>query len=252
MQIFRIVINYLYIFAKFINDFIYMDREELKTKINDVLGSTKLTLSERTINDFIDDALVGITDDDVTDDFVTRKANMLKSIDGNLHSDVAVQVKQYKDSLPKQQEPEPAKQEPKADDKAKEPDDNGISKELEELKKRLQSFEDDRKKADEAKKREKELAELKDAFTARFDEAGAKVNPYILRQTLRDFDGDGSMSEKVKALEGKYYENLKEAGFDYDSPMAGGINANKSGIKSKREAFKEEMRSRGMLPKQEK
>jgi len=222
-----------------------MDREELKTKINDALGSTKLTLSERTINDFVDDALVGITDEDVTDDFVTRKANMLKSIDGNLHSDVSAQVKQYKDSLPK-------KPEPKDDDKPKEPDDNGVSKEIEELKKRLQSFEDDRKKADEAKKREKELAELRDAFTARFDEVGAKVNTYILRQTLRDFDGDGSMSEKVKTLEGKYYENLKEAGFDYDSPMAGGINANKSGIKSKREAFKEEMRSRGMLPKQDK
>ena len=228
-----------------------MDREELKTKINAALGSTKLTLSERTINDFLDDALVGITDDDVTDDFVTRKANMLKSIDGNLHSDVSEQVKVYMDKRTKQQEPDPEPK-PKDDVKPKEPDDNGVSKEIEELKKRLQSFEDDRKKADEAKKREKELAELKDAFTARFDEAGAKVNTYILKQTLRDFEGDGSVSDKVKALEGKYYENLKEAGFDYDSPMAGGINANKSGIKSKREAFKEEMRSRGMLPKQDK
>lgn len=227
-----------------------MEREELRTRINDALGSTKLTLSERTINDFLDDALVGITDDDVTDDFVTRKVNMLKSIDGNLHSDVSTQVKVYMDKLPKQQETEPEPK-PKEDVKPQEPDD-GVSKELEELKKRLQSFEDDRKKADEERKREKELAELKDAFTARFDEAGAKVNAYILRQTLRDFSGDGEMSDKVKALEGKYYENLKEAGFDYDSPMAGGISANKSGIKSKREAFKEEMRSRGMLPKQDK
>lgn len=226
-----------------------MDREELKTKINNALGSTKLTLSERTINDFLDDALVGITDDDVTDDFVTRKVNMLKSIDGNLHSDVSEQVKAYRDKLPKQ-EPDPDPK-PKDDTKPQESDDNGVSKELEELKKRLQAFEDEAKKADEAKKREKELAELRDAFTARFDEAGAKVNTYILKQTLRDFDGDGSMSDKVKALEGKYYENLKEAGFDYDSPMAGGINANKNSIKSKREAFKEEMRSRGMLPKKE-
>lgn len=227
-----------------------MDREELKTKINDVLGSTKLTLSERTINDFIDDALVGITDEDVTDDFVTRKVNMLKSIDGNLHSDVSAQVKVYMDKLPKQ-EPDPDSK-PKDDDKPKEPADDGVSKEIEELKKRLQTFEDEAKKADEAKKREKELAELRDAFTARFDEAGVKVNTYVLKQTLREFEGDGSTSEKVKALEGKYYENLKEAGFDYDSPMAGGINANKNSIKSRREAFKEEMRSKGMLPKQDK
>lgn len=226
-----------------------MEREELRTRINDALGSTKLALSERTINDFLDDALVGITDDAVTDDFITRKVNMLKSLDGNLHSDVSVEVQRYKDNMTKP-EPEP-KPEPKSVEPAKEPDDGGVSKELEELKKRLQSFEDDRKKADEEKKREKELRELKEAFTAHFDEAGARVNTYILKQTLRDFNGEGSMSEKVKALEGKYYDNLKEAGFDYDSPMSGGINANKSGIKNRREALKEEFRSRGMLPKKE-
>lgn len=225
-----------------------MEREELRTRINEVLGSTKLTLSERTINDFLDDALAGITDDNaVTEEFVTRKANMLKSIDGNLHSDVSEQVKKYKEGLTKQ-EPDP-KPDPTPDPEPK-PLDNGMSDEIEALKKRLKSFEDERKKAIEEKKREAELKELKEAFEAHFEEAGVSVNGYVLKQTLRDFKRGKDMAEDVKALESKYYDGLKEAGFDYGSPMSGGISANPSGVQSRRDALKEELRSRGMLPKQ--
>lgn len=229
-----------------------MDREELKTKINAALGSTKLTLSERTINDFLDDALVGITDDAaINDDFVTRKANMLKSIDGNLHSDVSEQVKKYKETV----NPAPVSEEPKKQETVEKPaevhDDGGVAKELEALKARLQSFEDARKKADEDAQRESEKKELKEAFEARFKDAGVGVNGYVLRQTLRDFKGSGSVDDKVKALEGKYYENLKEAGFDFDGPRIGGMGSNPNSVQSRRDALKNELRSRGMLPKQE-
>ena len=231
-----------------------MEREELRTKIDAALGSTKLTLSERTINDFLDDALVGITDDaDVTEDFVTRKANVLKSMDGNLHSDVSEEVQRYKDSLQK-----PPKDKDKHDDDDSDDDDSrkgkgddGSAAEIEDLKNRLKAIEDERQKAAEEKQREADRKELHDAFKTHFDKAGAKVNDYILKQTIRDFDGEGSVEEKVKALESKYYENLKEAGFDFDGPHAGGIDTNKSSVKTRREALKEELRSRGMLPKKE-
>lgn len=231
-----------------------MEREELRTKIDAALGSTKLTLSERTINDFLDDALVGITDDaDVTEDFVTRKANVLKSMDGNLHSDVSEEVQRYKDSLQK-----PPKDKDKHDDDDSDDDDSrkgkgddGSAAEIEDLKNRLKAIEDERQKAAEEKQREADRKELHDAFKTHFDKAGVKVNDYILKQTIRDFDGEGSVEEKVKALESKYYENLKEAGFDFDGPHAGGIDTNKSSVKTRREALKEELRSRGMLPKKE-
>lgn len=231
-----------------------MEREELRTKIDAALGSTKLTLSERTINDFLDDALVGITDDaDVTEDFVTRKANVLKSMDGNLHSDVSEEVQRYKDSLQK-----PPKDKDKHDDDDSDDDDShkgkgddGSAAEIEDLKNRLKAIEDERQKAAEERQREADRKELHDAFKTNFDKAGVKVNDYILKQTIRDFDGEGSIEEKVKALESKYYENLKEAGFDFDGPHAGGIDTSKSSIKTRREALKEELRSRGMLPKKE-
>lgn len=231
-----------------------MEREELRTKIDAALGSTKLTLSERTINDFLDDALVGITDDaDVTEDFVTRKANVLKSMNGNLHSDVSEEVQRYKDSLQK-----PPKDKDKHDDDDSDDDDShkgkgddGSAAEIEDLKNRLKAIEDERQKAAEERQREADRKELHDAFKTNFDKAGVKVNDYILKQTIRDFDGEGSIEEKVKALESKYYENLKEAGFDFDGPHAGGIDTNKRSIKTRREALKEELRSRGMLPKKE-
>ncbi len=232
-----------------------MEREELRTKIDAALGSTKLTLSERTINDFLDDALVGITDDaDVTEDFVTRKANVLKSMDGNLHSDVSEEVKKYKDSLqgpPKDKKKHDDDDDSDDDSHKGKGDDDGSAKEIEDLKKRLKTIEDERQKAAEEKQREADRKELHDAFKTNFDKAGVKVNDYILRQTIRDFDGKGSIEEKVKALESKYYENLKEAGFDFDGPHAGGIDTNKSSVKTRREALKEELRSRGMLPKKE-
>ena len=223
-----------------------MEREELKTRINEALGSTKLTLSERTINDFLDDALAGITDDaSINEDFVTRKANMLKSIDGNLHFDVSNQVRQYKESIkPQAAEPEPPKVE-------KEVPDTGVAKELEALKKRLQEFDDDRKKAAEELQRESDRAQLREAFEAHFENAGVKVNGYILKQTLRDFKCGGSVEDRVKALEDKYYANLKEAGFDYDSPRQGGIGTNPNSVQSRRDALKNELRSRGMLPNKE-
>lgn len=230
-----------------------MEREELRTKIDAALGSTKLTLSERTINDFLDDALVGITDDaDVTEDFITRKVNVLKSMDGNLHSDVSEEVQRYKDSLQK-----PPKDKDKHDgddtddDSRKGKGDDGSAAEIEDLKNRLKAIEDERQKAAEERQREANRKELHDAFKTHFDKAGVKVNDYILKQTIRDFDGEGSVEEKVKALESKYYENLKEAGFDFDGPHAGGIDTNKSSVKTRREALKEELRSRGMLPKKE-
>ena len=93
-----------------------MEREELLTKFNEMLGSTKLSLSERTLNDYADDVLSGITDDaQLTDEFLGRKVNFLKSLDGNLHSDVSKEIEVYKKNFkPKKEEPvkgEPVKEE---------------------------------------------------------------------------------------------------------------------------------------------
>lgn len=74
-----------------------MTREELLALVNKELGSTKLTISEKTINEELDDVLEDFGEDEAANaKLVTKVTNRLKRMDGNLHSDVSQQVKEYK------------------------------------------------------------------------------------------------------------------------------------------------------------
>ena len=92
-----------------------MEREELLELVQKELGDTQLTLSERTINGELDDSLSDFGDDaDANAKAVTRIANRLKRLDGQLHADVAEQVSVYKKSI------KGSVEKPKVDKKVKE------------------------------------------------------------------------------------------------------------------------------------
>ena len=92
------------------------------------------------------------------------------------------------------------------------------------------------------------------SLKSKFSKAEVVLNNYILKQSLRDVefsetDDLKSLSDKIEKM---YYSNLKEAGIEYDSPNAGGnyiVNKKAENAKSRREALKSEMISRGYLPK---
>lgn len=82
-----------------------MTREELLALVNKELGSTKLTISEKTINEELDDVLEDFGEDEAANaKLVTKVTNRLKRMDGNLHSDVSQQVKEYKKKAKERQE----------------------------------------------------------------------------------------------------------------------------------------------------
>ena len=79
-----------------------MEREELKELVNKALGSTQLKLSERTINEELDDVLGDFGDnEEANTKLVERVANRLKRMDGNLHADVSKEVREYKENAEK-------------------------------------------------------------------------------------------------------------------------------------------------------
>ena len=80
-----------------------MELEELKSKFEEKLGSTKLQLSEQTLSEVLQDALAEIGDDDtrLTDDFLTRKVNLAKKIDGQINFDVSQRIKDWEKQNPK-------------------------------------------------------------------------------------------------------------------------------------------------------
>ena len=88
-----------------------MELEELKSKFEEKLGSTKLQLSEQTLSEVLQDALAEIGDDDtrLTDDFLTRKVNLAKKIDGQINFDVSQRIKDWEKQNTKPTPPIPKK-----------------------------------------------------------------------------------------------------------------------------------------------
>lgn len=197
-----------------------MDLEALKSKFQEGLGSTKLQLSERTLDGMLQDALAEIGDDDtrLTDEFIQRKVSLAKTIDGQINHDVSERINDWK------------RQQPKPDTGQKDDPDDEMSKRFKELNAKIAALEQERK--DEKKKAEKAsvLSSVREELLNKFNTAGLKENPYILKQTLRDIeipDTDADIKALTKEAEKAYYRNLKEAGFDTEPPRAGGQGGQK-------------------------
>lgn len=224
-----------------------MEREELLTRINEQLGSTKLSLSERTVNGVLDDALSGVTDDaQVTDEFVSKKASFLKLLDGQVHSDVSKEVEAYKSNFKK---PVSDEQDDANTDKQ-----SDLMEKFTQLQSKFEEMVNSQNAEKEEARRQAKAAQAKESLVDKLSKSDISVNAYIMRQTMRDFsfsDTDDA-STIVKSLEVEYFKNMKEAGFDYDAPA--GVDAtivNKKGetTKSRREELMKEFQSRGYLPK---
>ena len=72
-----------------------MTREELLNLVNKEVDTTKFTsLSQKTINEELDDVLEDFGDDEEANSkIVTKLANRLKRMDGNLHKNVSDEMK---------------------------------------------------------------------------------------------------------------------------------------------------------------
>lgn len=194
-----------------------MEREELKAKVDEVLGSTQLTLSERTINEELDDALEGVTDDATIDDaFVSRLAKRFKRMDGNLHKDVGEQNRLYKEQFEKdwnEKHPKGSKDGGTNDGEGDEPAWFKAYREQQDAK--FQKLEDERKEKEAKVQKENVLKQVKDGVSALFKKADVEPNEWVLRQTMRDVEisEETDVDTTIKKVEKAYYKNLKEAGF---------------------------------------
>lgn len=221
-----------------------MEREELLQEVQTVIeGEGKNlspSISEETINAELDDELENINDDDddETKQVIYRRiAKRLMRIDGNIHSNVSREVKDFKAKY--------ASKNPKPTTKPTQEDGNESEelKILRSLTKRMDDIEQSR--ADKAKADAKNAAveSVKKGLRSLFKEAKVEVNEYIYRQTLRDLevpeveDGRGVDTEGlIKKMERAYYRNLKEAGLDKKDtakPHAGNRGGSGGGQPSK-------------------
>lgn len=200
-----------------------MEREELLEQVNAELGDTHLTLSERTINEELDDMLEDFGDDEEANKkLVTKIANRLKRMDGNLHSDVSTQVKEWK----KKQK---SKAEPKPKPKGADDDDDDTPEYIKKLNARLDAMEEARKQEQTEKVKNTIIKSVKDGLKAKMQEAGLEVNTFFLgtaMQKLNIPEEDADVDELVGKLEKLYNSDLKSAGVEAkkEKPRRGGLD----------------------------
>ena len=199
-----------------------MEREELLQEVKGVIESDgkqlSRSISEETINAELDDELENIGDDaEANKKVYSRIAKRLLRMDGNIHSNVSREVKEYKEKAAKT--PKPNEKKPQGN--GNEGEESEELKLLKSLTERLDNIEKSRK--DSAVKAAKDAAvdSVKKGLRAKFKDAGIEVNEYIYKHTLRDLEipdtDDGQKvdtDELVKKMERAYYRNLKEAGLD--------------------------------------
>lgn len=203
-----------------------MTREELLALVNKELGSTKLTISEKTINEELDDVLEDFGEDEAANaKLVTKVTNRLKRMDGNLHSDVSQQVKEYKKKAKERQkakETELDEEEPEKDEIPNEEDMPEWAKKLiGEVKKEREARE--QKEAADAKKAL--VNSIKEGLKAKFEKGNIPLNSFFVKTALDKLeipDGEADIKDLVGKAEVLYNADLKEAGINPDTKPRSG------------------------------
>lgn len=190
-------------------------REVLLAMVNGKVDTTKFkSLSQKTINEELDDVLEDLgDDDDANDKIVTKLANRLKRMDGNVHKSVSDEMKKNRDAEEerKRLEEEERKRRERAGDKPGEETGDAKYKSLEEkLNKLLAANEERDKKA----ARSAVIESVKRGLKDKFDKAELELNDFFLETALGKLEipeENADVLDLVSKAEGIYTADYKRA-----------------------------------------
>ena len=209
-----------------------MTRQELLALGIKELGSTKLTISEKTINEELDDVLEDFGEDEAANaKLVTKVTNRLKRMDGNLHSDVSQQVKEYKKKARERQKAKETESEEEGSEEIPNEEDmpEWAKKLIGEVKKEREARE--QKEAADAKKAL--VNSIKEGLKAKFEKANIPLISFFVKTALDKLeipDGEVDIKDLVGKAEVLYNADLKEAGINPETkPRSGGGGAGGTG-----------------------
>lgn len=187
-----------------------MTREELLALVNKEVDTTKFKeLSQKTINEELDDVLEDFGDDEEANSkLVTKLANRLKRINGNLHKNISDEVKKSKEEAERKKKEEKEERKRKEADKDDDPDDkyNELLKEIKALKEA--NAERDKKAA-----RKATIESVKAGLKDKFDKANLEMNDFFLDTALSKLEipDDADVVELVSKAENIYTADYKRA-----------------------------------------
>ena len=187
-----------------------MTREELLALVNKEADTTKFkSLSQKTINEELDDVLEDFGDDEAANaKLVTKLANRLKRMDGNLHKNVSDEIKKSREEAERKKKEEEEERKRKEADKNDDPDDkyNELLKEIKALKEA--NAERDKKAA-----RKATIESVKAGLKDKFDKANLELNDFFLDTALSklEISDDADVAELVSTAENIYTADYKRA-----------------------------------------
>lgn len=187
-----------------------MTREELLALVNKEADTTKFkSLSQKTINEELDDVLEDFGDDEAANaKLVTKLANRLKRMDGNLHKNVSDEIKKSKEEAERKKKEEEEERKRKEADKDDDPDDK-YSKLLE----KLEALEKANAERDKKAARKATIESVKAGLKDKFDKANLEMNDFFLDTALSKLEipDDADVVELVSKAENIYTADYKRA-----------------------------------------
>lgn len=187
-----------------------MKREELLALVNKEVDTTKFKeLSQKTIDEELDDVLEDFGDDEEANSkLVTKLANRLKRINGNLHKNISDEVKKSKEEAERKKKEEEEERKRKEAKKGDDPDDK-YSKLLE----KLEALEKANAERDKKAARKATIESVKAGLKDKFDKANLEMNDFFLDTALSKLEipDDADVVELVSAAENIYTADYKRA-----------------------------------------
>ena len=198
-----------------------MTREELLELTNKEVDTTKFkSLSQKTINEELDDVLEDFGDDEeVNSKLVTKLANRLKRMDGNLHKNVSDEIKKSKEDAERKKKEEEEERKRKEDVNEDNSDDK-YSKLLE----KLEALERANAERDKKAARKATIESVKAGLKDKFDKANLEMKNYFLNAAIAKLeipDEDADIDELVSKAEKIYTAEYKEATGENGIPAKG-------------------------------
>lgn len=187
-----------------------MTKEELLSLVNKEVDTTKFkSLSQKTINEELDDVLEDFGDDEAANaKLVTKLANRLKRMDGNLHKNVSDEIKKSKEEAERKKKEGEEERKRREADKDNDPDDK-YSKLLE----KLEALEKANAERDKKAARKATIESVKAGLKDKFDKANLELNDFFLDTALSklEISDDADVAELVSTAENIYTADYKRA-----------------------------------------
>ena len=220
-----------------------MTREELLALVNKEVDTTKFkSLSQKTINEELDDVLEDFGDDeDANSKLVTKLANRLKRMDGNLHKNVSDEIKKSRAESERKKKEEEEERKRRESNKDDDPDDK-YSKLLE----KLEALEKANAERDKKAARNATIESVKAGLKDKFDKANLEMKNYFLNAAIAKLeipDEDADIDDLVSKAEKIYTAEYKEATGENGIP-AKGQRSSGGGSSTDDEKFMDEIAER--------